>query len=124
MDSNEQRQTGAGAAGFNPFGQSFWSNFTKAGKKEREPQSYDDLFKEFEEFFSMNEQKQKKTSKTSSDDVGKMKGKDITVNLEIDLMEAIHGTNKAITYARTNVCGTCSGTRMKPGTTEFQCGEC
>lgn len=53
-----------------------------------------------------------------------MKGKDITVNVEIDLMEAIQGTSKPISYARTNACATCNGTRMKPGTTEFQCGEC
>ena len=56
MDSNEQRQTGAGPSsgfGFNPFGQDFWSQFGGGAKAEKGSQSYDDLFKEFEQFFSM-----------------------------------------------------------------------
>jgi molecular chaperone DnaJ len=39
-------------------------------------------------------------------------------------MEAIQGTQKHITYARTNKCGTCNGTKMKPGTSEVECGIC
>lgn len=46
------------------------------------------------------------------------------MNLEIDFMEAITGTQKTITYARTNKCSTCNGTRMKPGTTEQKCHVC
>lgn len=48
----------------------------------------------------------------------------IQVNIEIDFMEAINGCQKPITYARINKCGTCNGTKMKPGTTEAQCGIC
>ena len=44
--------------------------------------------------------------------------------LEIDFLEAIHGTQKTIEYARTNKCGTCNGSKMKPGTSEAQCGLC
>lgn len=39
-------------------------------------------------------------------------------------MEAINGTQKTIQYARINKCGTCNGSKMKPGTSELQCGIC
>ena len=64
MDSNEQQSAGAGGPGFggfgfNPFGDAFWSNFGgKAGANQQGPGNVDDLFKEFEQFFSMNDQKQ------------------------------------------------------------------
>ena len=55
---------------------------------------------------------------------GKARGKDVHVSIEIDFMEAINGTQKTITYARANKCGTCNGTRRKPGTNETECGVC
>uniref|UniRef100_A0A7S3CJZ9 CR-type domain-containing protein n=1 Tax=Strombidium rassoulzadegani TaxID=1082188 RepID=A0A7S3CJZ9_9SPIT len=39
-------------------------------------------------------------------------------------MEAINGTQKQITFGRTDVCSTCKGTRSKPGTSETKCGSC
>lgn len=46
------------------------------------------------------------------------------MNIDIDFMEAINGSNKTIQYARTNQCGTCNGTKMKPGTKKTDCGTC
>jgi molecular chaperone DnaJ len=46
------------------------------------------------------------------------------VNLEIEFMEAINGTSKPIQYPRINKCGTCNGSKMKPGTSELECGLC
>lgn len=31
-------------------------------------------------------------------------------------MEAINGAQKTITFARTDICGTCKGSKSKPGT--------
>jgi molecular chaperone DnaJ len=53
-----------------------------------------------------------------------MRGKDISISIEVDFMEAINGTQKTITYAKTNKCGTCKGSRMRPGTSEVKCGSC
>lgn len=53
-----------------------------------------------------------------------MKGKDITLNLEVDFMEAVNGCSKTIQYAKTDSCGTCKGSRAKPGTGETTCGAC
>lgn len=44
--------------------------------------------------------------------------------LEIDFMDAVNGTSRQVSYARTNKCGTCNGTKMKPGTSEMECGIC
>ena len=39
-------------------------------------------------------------------------------------MEAVEGASKTVAYVRTDVCGTCNGTRAKPGTSESSCGAC
>jgi molecular chaperone DnaJ len=39
-------------------------------------------------------------------------------------MEAIEGTQKSVSFNRTDVCGTCKGSRSKPGTSESKCGGC
>lgn len=93
MDSNEQQQAGAGAQGgfggfgFNPFGEAFWSQFSggaKGGSGGAQGQAgqgnIDDLFKEFEQFFSMGGDKQGTgSSARGSSNAGKAKGKDVNV---------------------------------------------
>ena len=91
MDSNEQQATGAGQGpftggfGFNPFGGDFWSQFTgsqaggKGGQEKGGSGNVDDLFKEFEQFFSMGGEGGTKT-RGSSQSAGKAKGKDVNVN--------------------------------------------
>jgi molecular chaperone DnaJ len=46
------------------------------------------------------------------------------MNLEIDFLEAINGSTKTLTFSRTDVCGTCKGTKSKPGTSPSSCGGC
>lgn len=46
------------------------------------------------------------------------------MNLEVDFMEAINGSVKTLTFSRTDVCGTCKGTKCKPGTSPSTCGGC
>lgn len=46
------------------------------------------------------------------------------MSLEIDFMEAINGANKTVNFVRTDVCGTCKGSRAKPGTSPTTCGGC
>lgn len=52
------------------------------------------------------------------------KGQDIMMTIEIDFMEAINGAQKTLTFSRTDVCGTCKGTKSKPGTSPSACGGC
>ena len=44
--------------------------------------------------------------------------------LEIEFMDAINGANKTITFSRVDVCGTCKGSKAKPGTSPSTCGGC
>lgn len=46
------------------------------------------------------------------------------MSLEIDFMDAVNGANKNVTYVRTETCGTCKGTKAKPGTSASTCGGC
>eukprot|EP00349_Pseudokeronopsis_sp_Brazil_P005854 CAMPEP_0202973828 /NCGR_PEP_ID=MMETSP1396-20130829/54427_1 /ASSEMBLY_ACC=CAM_ASM_000872 /TAXON_ID= /ORGANISM="Pseudokeronopsis sp., Strain Brazil" /LENGTH=62 /DNA_ID=CAMNT_0049706587 /DNA_START=556 /DNA_END=744 /DNA_ORIENTATION=+ len=46
------------------------------------------------------------------------------MTLDIDFMEAVNGTSKTIQFARTDTCGTCKGTKAKPGTSPTTCGAC
>lgn len=52
------------------------------------------------------------------------KGQDIMVNLDIEFTEAVNGTQKVVTFGRTDLCDTCKGTRTKPGTSPQTCGGC
>ena len=66
--------------GFNPFGS--WGGFGgKGGPGEQAgPGNIDDLFKEFEQFFSMNDKQGGGGSSTrGSSSAGKAKGKDVNV---------------------------------------------
>ena len=46
------------------------------------------------------------------------------MTIEIEFMEAINGTQKQVTYSRSNRCDTCYGKRIKPGTKELECTNC
>ena len=48
----------------------------------------------------------------------------MTVNVDVDFMEAINGGNKSVSYGRTDVCSTCKGTKCRPGTSNSTCGGC
>ena len=52
------------------------------------------------------------------------KGSDIAINLELDIMEAVEGAQKTVTFSRTGTCKTCNGTKAKPGTLPSTCGGC
>lgn len=52
------------------------------------------------------------------------KGKDIVSNIEISFMESINGCQKNISFERTSVCGTCNGSKSKPGTGATKCSTC
>lgn len=67
MTGHEQEQAGAGGAGFggfggfNPFGEAFWSAFgggargAQTGGGAAGAGNFEDIFKEFESFFSMGD---------------------------------------------------------------------
>ena len=57
--------------------------------------SFEDILKEFEEFFDMSEDKKKGNMKGSQNS-GKIKGRDINGTLELDFMDSIRGVTKQI----------------------------
>ena len=68
--------------------------------------------------------KKKNQNESQGGQQGRMRGKDIYAQMEIDFLEAVNGTQKSMTYAKVNKCETCQGTKMKPGTQEIDCVEC
>ncbi|CDW73409.1 chaperone protein dnaj [Stylonychia lemnae] len=121
MDSNDQRQAGddfSGGFGFNPFSSAFWGS-KKSENAASPEQNFQDMFNEFENFFSM---KNKNTSSQTSS--GSLKGKDVYANIEIEFLDAINGCQKQIQYQRTNKCSSCDGTKIKQGTTKQNCMAC
>jgi len=46
------------------------------------------------------------------------------LGVEIDFMDAISGTQKTVSFGRTDLCGTCKGSKSKPGTGQSKCGAC
>ena len=78
MSSNEQQNadTEADAYGFNPFGFAF-SAFSRSASKNQgaDTRSFEDILKEFEEFFDMSETAQR--TSTTRKAKGVIKGRDV-----------------------------------------------
>lgn len=72
--------------------------------------SFDEILKEFEEFFTIDPKKTHGAEGTG----GKLKGRDVNLHLEIDFMDAVRGTTRQIIFERNEVCETCKGARTKP----------
>jgi len=51
-------------------------------------------------------------------------GKDVEIQVSIELPEAFHGTEKEISYMRAKRCSECAGTGAKPGTKPSKCPLC
>jgi molecular chaperone DnaJ len=52
------------------------------------------------------------------------RGEDVHLQLTISFAEAVHGTAKELEVPRREPCGTCNGTRAKPGTKPETCSTC
>jgi molecular chaperone DnaJ len=52
------------------------------------------------------------------------RGADLRYNLEISLEDVPEGTEAQIRIPKTRVCGTCSGSGARPGTSPERCGRC
>ena len=52
------------------------------------------------------------------------RGADIRCDVQLDLIEAAHGTSKVVRFMRHSVCETCTGSGAKPGTHAEPCRYC
>lgn len=75
--------------------------------------SFDEILKEFEDFFQMDKSKN-----------NQLKARDIFLDIEIDFLDAIRGITKPISYQRNEVCGECKGSKVKESGKILFCGEC
>ncbi len=57
-------------------------------------------------------------------DYGPVKGADLRYDLELEFEEAVFGAEKEIQIKRTEECGTCHGTGVKPGSSKETCSKC
>ncbi|MDO5725295.1 MAG: molecular chaperone DnaJ [Tissierellia bacterium] len=53
-----------------------------------------------------------------------MRGRDIRIRMQLKFKEAVFGTEKEIKITREEVCETCAGDGMKPGTKKHTCPNC
>lgn len=52
------------------------------------------------------------------------RGRDIAVDIEIDLKDAVFGTKRTMLLTKTSACGTCNGNGAKPGAGTTTCSTC
>ncbi len=52
------------------------------------------------------------------------RGYDLETEVQIDLVEVLHGCSRDVEFTRLDVCETCAGTGAKPGTKPETCGTC
>jgi len=65
----------------------FKAAWSEANTGSQNVQSYEDLLKEYEKFFSLEEEINKKSSRSGHS--GKLKGADVTMTLNISFLETI-----------------------------------
>ncbi|MDZ7726350.1 MAG: molecular chaperone DnaJ [Candidatus Campbellbacteria bacterium] len=95
---------GAGAGGFD------FSGFQQAGGQGFDFQDFDfgDIFNEF---FGGGGRRQKR-------------GRDISIDVEIDFRDSVFGTKRKVLLTKTSVCDVCQGSGAKKGTNMKTCGTC
>lgn len=110
INADEQKQYDD-MGGFDGGFGNFWSQGQGQGMG-----GFENMFNDFEDIFGFgNSGKRAKRPK---------RGADVVINMELSFMEAINGISKDITFRVQDVCGTCSGSKCKPGTSPTQCGTC
>ena len=108
-----------------PFGQGFagfegFEGFSEQFRRGQGPggSPFGDIFEEFEKMFGQEGGGGRQRGQVQT------KGQDIMLNMEIDFMDAVNGSQKTVTFTRTEICGTCKGSKVKPGTSPSICGAC
>ena len=86
-------------------------------------QTYEDYFKEYEQFFTFdlellekeNMKMQEKTRKLQPDIYKqRIKGSSVTIETEVSFMEAVAGTSKTLRAKREVICDKCEGKKVQP----------
>lgn len=110
MSADEQKEYSNNAQGFGDSGfGGFWDQ--QGGFS-----SFENMFKDFDDFFNFSETQQKKSRS--------VKGSDVYVNLNISFLDAVNGSVREVSYKMKDVCGACSGSGCKPGTGPVKCMNC
>ena len=105
MTANQQENEEHTHSGFSPFGFGFGSS------KPTDFKSYDQILKEFNEFFSL--------------DSKKLKAKDVHVSLDVEFSEAVTGIRRTVEYQKDEICVTCNGSGHNLSSFVFiECSEC
>jgi molecular chaperone DnaJ len=92
--------------GFNPFGGGGGFNAGGFG-------NFEEIFKDFEDLLGMGKQEKKS-----------YRGEDVHLAVELPFIEAIKGGSRQVVFDRKSVCGTCNGSKVKPGTSPSKCMNC
>lgn len=109
---------GPGGQGFGGQGFDFnWAWGNRAGQEASQEFDYEDLGSIFEDFLGFGGAR-----KTTKKDI--KKGKDIQVDIELNLEEVLKSTNKKFTLNKFVTCHRCTGNGAEPGTKIKECFSC
>ena len=110
MSADEQKEYERGGEGFGDAGfGGFWDQ--QGGYS-----SFENMFRDFDDFFNFSESHSKKNKP--------LKGQDVYVNLSISFLDAVNGSVREVSYKMKDTCKTCTGSGCKPGTNPVKCGTC
>ena len=115
-DEQDQARSATGdSSGFNPFGGSSFTGGNPFGGQQYGGGfgSFKDIMNEFEEIFG-GERVERKA----------YRGEDIHMSLTIPFMDAAKGNQAVVEVDRKATCGTCHGTKVKPGSAPSKCTNC
>lgn len=77
---------------------------------------FNSVFRDFSDFFKFPESTYKQERA--------VKGKNITLNVNISFPEAVNGVMKQISFLKRDICPECEGSRSKSGSVPIKCRKC
>jgi molecular chaperone DnaJ len=107
---NVEEQFNTSGFGFDPF--------SKVRSEQALEREFDELEKEFKEFFSMD------FTQSSNDEFGKIRGRDLNGSLSLTFEEAWQGCTKTFPAVKFALCKLCDGSTTDPRVAPSQCEQC
>lgn len=103
---------GAGGGPQGGFGGFNWSDFQQSGGGQGFQFDINDIFENFGDMFGGGGERRTH------------RGRDISIDIELDFSESIFGITRKVLLTKTNTCSHCNGTGAKDGTEMVDCTTC
>lgn len=91
----------------------FKAAWSETGGGRQKVHTYEEILREYEKFFSLEDELNKGRKRGQNLHGGYTKGENVPVSIKLTFVETIEGTDKVIDYTRLKLCKECDGKKIK-----------